>query len=82
MWFHLSGFLVVQEMLENLTHERLYETNSDYRKAANILLAMEEREEMLHSDLAMERSFHKVWGAVGVLLFLYGVVYGSWLCPK
>lgn len=69
-------------MLEHLTHETLYETNSDYRKAANILLAMEEREEQLQSDLAMERSFHKVWGAVGVLVFLYGVVYGSWLCPK
>lgn len=62
--------------------ESVRETNSDYRKAATILLAMEEREEQLQSDLAMERSFHKVWGAVGILVFLYGVVYGSWLCPK
>jgi hypothetical protein len=37
----------------------------------------------LEADLDAERSFRKVYAALGGLLFLYGIGYGSWLlCPK
>ena len=31
------------------------------------------------SQLSQERAFHKVYGAVGVLFFLYGLCYGVYL---
>jgi hypothetical protein len=37
---------------------------------------------MLEADLAAERSFRKVYTAFSILLFAYGLTYGSWLCPK
>lgn len=66
-------------MLDHITHEKLYETNDDYRKAADILFAIEDRETRLQTDLTAERSFRKVWAATGVLLFLYGLMYGVYL---
>lgn len=36
----------------------------------------------LRAAIRAERSFHKVYLAVGGLLFLYGLVYGVGLCPK
>ena len=37
---------------------------------------------ILEADLASERSFRKVYTAFSILLFAYGLTYGSWLCPK
>ena len=37
---------------------------------------------VLEADLASERAFRKVYTAFSVLLFAYGLTYGSWLCPK
>ncbi len=31
------------------------------------------------SQLAQERSFRKVYGAIGILAFLYGLLYGVYL---
>ncbi len=59
-------------MLAHINHDDLYETNAEYRKAADVLFAIE-------SELDAERSFRKVWGAVGVLLFVYGLFYGVYL---
>lgn len=53
--------------------------SDDYRKVANLLFELEDRESYLQTDLMIERSFRKVWGAVGVLLFLYGLMYGVYL---
>ena len=66
-------------MFAHINHETLYETNDDYRRAADILFAIEGRESRLQADLTAERSFRKVWGAVGILLFLYGLMYGVYL---
>ena len=46
-----------------------------YQKASDIL----EEIEGLVADLNTERSLRKVWGGVGVLLFVYGLVYGVYL---
>ena len=43
---------------------------------------MEDKMECLRSDLEAERSFHKVYAAAATLVFLYGLMYGTWLCPK
>jgi hypothetical protein len=61
--------------MDHINHEDLYETNADYRKAADNLFAIERRA----TELDAERSFRKVWGAIGVLLFLYGLFYGVYL---
>jgi hypothetical protein len=43
---------------------------------------MEDKLEYLRVDLEAERSFHKVYAAAATLVFLYGLMYGAWLCPK
>lgn len=43
---------------------------------------MEDKLERLQTDLQAERSFHKVYAAAAGLVFLYGMFYGAWLCPK
>lgn len=46
-----------------------------YQKASDVL----EEIEGLVSELNTERSLRKVWGGVGLLLFVYGLVYGVYL---
>jgi len=66
-------------MLAHINHDDLYETNAEYRKAADLLFAIESRGSRVAADLDAERSFRKVWGALGLLLFVYGLVYGVYL---
>jgi hypothetical protein len=43
---------------------------------------MEYKLECIHTELQAERAFHKVYAAAAGLVFLYGMFYGAWLCPK
>jgi hypothetical protein len=38
--------------------------------------------ERLESELAAERDFRKVHVSIYLLLFVYGLMYGVYLCPK
>jgi len=66
-------------MLEHINHEDLYEKNTEYRRAADILFQIESNGVRVAAELDAERSFRKVWGAVSVLAFLYGLFYGVYL---
>jgi hypothetical protein len=43
---------------------------------------MEDKLTRLQSEIDDERAFHKVYLAAATLVFLYGLMYGTWLCPK
>lgn len=38
--------------------------------------------ESLEAELASERDFRKVHVSLYILLFVYGLMYGVYLCPK
>ena len=55
---------------------------SRFDQLLDIARDMEDKLERIQSELNQERSFHKVYAAAATLVFLYGLMYGAWLCPK
>lgn len=70
--FHLSRFCEKQEMNDESRFDELLDIVND----------MEDKLERIQSELTQERAFHKVYAAAATLVFLYGLTYGAWLCPK
>ncbi len=70
--FHLSRFRKKQKMNDESRFDQLLEIAND----------MEDKLERIQSELKEERAFHKVYAAGATLVFLYGLMYGAWLCPK
>lgn len=66
-------------MLDNINHEDLYKKNDEYRRAADILFEIESNGTRVAAALDAEVSFRKVWGAITLLSFLYGLMYGVYL---
>jgi hypothetical protein len=54
----------------------MYQMNDEEWEAVHSLI------ENAKAEVESERAFRKVYAAAGLLVFLYGVVYGSWMCPK
>jgi len=53
-----------------------------FLESLTVAKEFEAKLEELHADIQAERSFHKVYAAATLLVFLYGLMYGAWLCPK
>lgn len=54
----------------------------DNERVLELAYELGEEVESVTTELALEKSFHKVYGAMGTLFFLYGMVYGAWFASK
>ena len=66
--FHLSRFCAKGSMDNERVLELAYELGEEV--------------ESVTTELAVEKSFRKVYGALGSLFFLYGMFYGAWFASK
>lgn len=54
----------------------MYQMNDEEWAAVHTLI------ESAKAEIESERSFRKVYIATSILAFAYGLVFGSWMCPK
>ena len=66
-------------MFNQMLNQDLYKKNDEYRRAADILFEIESNGTRVAAALDAEVSFRKVWGAITLLSFLYGLMYGVYL---